>query len=363
MSQLIRPPAELDPALVDRVEKALLFQEGDRVPIWDYIDNSKIVTHFADEGDDAETAMVKVYHGLGIDMCRGYGEAFETQQEGSLGYNDDGDVSSKVTGQSRWKVKREIQCLEDLRMFEPDVPTREKIYDVIVPEHRRLLERFAPHTMFIPGGGCGFHSCYDLMGLELFSIALYDARADLERILGKIRDACIATAMAFAEAKLGPIYFIGDDIAYKNTTIFSPKLLRELFIPCLEGCIRPCKEAGLQVIYHSDGDVMGILDDMIAAGIDGLNPIEPIAGMDIGLLKQRYRNRLVLVGNLDCSQLLPLGSVEEVREGTRELLRTASPGGGHLIGSSSEITPTTPVENIIAFCETVHEDGRYPIQC
>ncbi len=119
----------------------------------------------------------------------------------------------------------------------------------------------------------------------------------------------------------------------------------------------------MKVIYHSDGYVISVLDDMIDAGIDGLNPIEPLAGMDIGYLKKHYGKRLVLTGNLDCSQLLPLGTPEEVREGTRALLRTASPGGGHFIGSSSEITPATPVENILAFCETVHEEGRYPIRC
>jgi len=124
----------------------------------------------------------------------------------------------------------------------------------------------------------------------------------------------------------------------------------------------PLTVAGIKVIFHSDGYLMPIMGDLLAAAIGGLNPIEPIAGMDIAVLKEKYYGRLVLVGGLDCSQVLPLGSVQEVEEATVSILRTAGPGGGLFIGSSSEITPSTPLENALAFYRTVHERGRYPIQ-
>jgi uroporphyrinogen decarboxylase len=107
---------------------------------------------------------------------------------------------------------------------------------------------------------------------------------------------------------------------------------------------------------------MDVLDDMIEAGIDGLNPIEPIAGMDIGLLKRRYGKNLILVGNVDCSQVLPLGTVEEVIGAAKECLRLAGHGGGLFIGSSSEIVPATPVENILAFYEACRTWGTYPLR-
>jgi uroporphyrinogen decarboxylase len=115
------------------------------------------------------------------------------------------------------------------------------------------------------------------------------------------------------------------------------------------------------VPFHTDGYVMEIADDLLATGICGLNPIEPLAGNDIGELKRRYGDRLVLIGNIDCSQTLPLGSVEDVRRAVRECLRAAGHGGGLFIGSSSEIVPATPVENILAFYEACHEYGTYPL--
>jgi uroporphyrinogen decarboxylase len=199
------------------------------------------------------------------------------------------------------------------------------------------------------------------MGQQLFSYAIYDAPSEVERILEIKTESAVRLARAAAEARLCPIYFIGDDVAYKGKLLFSPAFLRRTFLRSLRRVIQPLKAAGMTIVFHSDGYVMDLLDDLIDAGIDGLNPIEPIAGMDIGLLKRRYGDRLILVGNVDCSQVLPLGTVDDVVEATKACLRAAGHGGGLFIGSSSEIVPCTPVENILAFYEACRTWGRYPL--
>jgi uroporphyrinogen decarboxylase len=167
---------------------------------------------------------------------------------------------------------------------------------------------------------------------------------------------------AAAREQLAPLFFIGDDIAYKNGLLFSPKFLRETFLPCLRACCEPLNNAGIKVIYHSDGNLMEIVDDLLEAGIAGLNPIETIAGMDLGVMKKRYGKNLILVGGIDCSQLIPLGTVADIRAAVKEAMRVAAPGGGLFIGSTSEIVPATPLENVVAFYEACREFGRYPIQ-
>ncbi|MGQ9523507.1 MAG: uroporphyrinogen decarboxylase family protein [Armatimonadota bacterium] len=348
----------LDPAVEHRILAALNHEEGDRVPIWDFIDNRAIVNHLAPDEPDYDRAMVKVYHALGIDLCRGYGGSYSEDQEGQSGGDD--YTEWRISGQTRWEVVHPIRTIEDIFDWQPRPPSANQL-NAWVEWNRKQQERFAPYTMWVPGGGCGFHATYGAMGLHLFSLAIYEARDDLERVLWCQNEIAVAFARAAAQANLCPIYFIGDDVAYKNTTMFSPSFLRRTFIPMLARTIDPLHEAGIKVVFHSDGNVMSILDDMLDVGIDGLNPIEPLAGMDIAYLKRRYGKRLVLVGNVDCSQVLPLGSVNNVIEATKECIRAASPGGGHFIGSSSEITPNTPVENILAFYRTVHEYGRYPI--
>jgi uroporphyrinogen-III decarboxylase len=303
---------------------------------------------------------VKVYHGLGIDLCRGYGTSYAPGQEGER--HQDGKVERLVSGQTCWEVRHHLQSYQDLREWQGEPTSWSWLREHWVPEVGRVAEAFQPHTMYVPGCGIGFHAAYGMMGLELFCYALGDEPAHVERMLETLNENAVRMATVAAEAKLCPLFFLGDDIAYKGRLMFSPAFLRRTFVPMLARVCAPLRAAGIKVIFHSDGNVTELVDDMLEAGIDGLNPIEPMAGMDIGALKRRYRGRLILVGNVDCSQVLPLGTPEQVVEATREVLRVAGPGGGLFIGSSSEVTPSTPLENVLALYRTVHEEGRYPLR-
>lgn len=344
-----------------RILAAMNFEEPDRVPIWDYLDNRGIVTYLAPGIADYGEAMVQVYHKLGIDLCRGFGGSFGEEDEGRKVQDQHGDVTAQVSGRTQWKVKYEISSFEALKNYTCPLPTEDEKQQWL-EDTKKNQEMFAPWTMFVPGHGCGFHAAYGMMGVTFFSLAMYDYREEVERVIFEISRRAAEFAKVAARANLCPLFFIGDDIAYKERLLYSPDFLRATFIPALQRCCEPLNNAGIKVIFHSDGYVMEILDDMIEAGISGLNPIEPAAGMDIGLIKQRYGQRLILSGNVDCSQVLPLGSVADVIAATKECLRLAAPGGGHFIGSSSEITPATPVENILAFYQTCHEAGKYPIR-
>lgn len=353
--------AELDEAVWARIEASMNFREGDRVPIWDYIDNPAVVKHFKQPGDDYSTAMARVYHGLGIDLCRGYGRSFEENEDGTV--LGEGRGQQLVLGQTAWKVHYEIESLDDLRdrLRKAEPFSWERLREHWVARVRQEQQLFAPLTMYVPGGGCGFHSAYGLMGQQRFAYAIYDAPHEVEALLEIEGENAYRLAKVAAEEQLCPLYFIGDDIAYKNGLLFSPTFLRRTFIPMLKRCIEPLHAAGIKVIYHSDGNLWQIMDDLLDAGIDGLNPLEPLAGMELNLLKRRYGDRLILVGGIDCSQLLPLGTPEQIRATVKVAMQTAAPCGGFFIGSSSEITPSTPLQNVLAFFEACREYGRYPI--
>ena len=351
----------LDPKVRERIETAMNHQEPDRVPIWDFIDSRATYDLFAAGVEDYVQASVRVFHGLGIDMCRGFVRTFTADDTTNLDRADDHTVPT-VSGRTNW-AKWALRSLDDIRAFSFPEPNREWIASEWMPSQFGLKAAFEPYTLYLPCIGCGFHGTYGLMGVELFSLATYDAPDQLERLLWQNTAHSVALCEALAaNPGLGPLVLIGDDIAYKGALLYSPRYLRETFIKQLAACCEPLKKAGYTVIFHSDGYVMEVLDDMVEAGIDGLNPIEPIAGMDIGLLKKRYGKRLILVGNVDCSQVLPLGSVADVVEATKDCLRAAGHGGGLFIGSSSEIVPSTPLENILAFYDACREHGRYPIK-
>lgn len=96
-------------------------------------------------------------------------------------------------------------------------------------------------------------------------------------------------------------------------------------------------------------------------GIDGLHPNEPVAGMDIGEVKEKYGHRITIVGNVDCSMLLPLGTEEEVIEAVKETIAKASVGGGHILSSSNSIHPAVKPENYRAMVVTARDQGKYPL--
>ena len=348
----------VSPQVYERIMAAANFEEPDRVPIWDFVDSWPIYQHFAPGETDGAVATAKVFNGLGIDMSRGTYLPQAPENEGAEA--DYGTHKMKVSGKTHWMAEYPIKTLEDIKAWQGGVPTEEDIW----PEVEHVLsirDTFAPQTLYVPGCGVGYHAAYGSMGLMLFSTALYDARDDIERMIDTINQGSCVRAKVYAEANVSPLFFIGDDIAYKNRTMVSMQMLRELFFPYLKRLCEPLVNAGIKVVFHTDGYCMELVDDLLDAGVSGLNPLEPLAGNDVAELKRRYGRNLILVGGMDCSQLLPLGSVADVREGTKQLLRDAGHGGGLFIGSSSEIVPATPVENIFAFYEACKEFGRYPL--
>lgn len=352
----------LDPQVRSRIMAALNHEEGDRVPIWDYLDNRGIIDHICPGWTDYGDAMAKVYDTLGIDICRGYGKSYSEADNGTVWGSDDHNEVT-VSGRTAWQTKKPIQTLDELKAFPREPADENWIRTEWVKGQIAQRERFEPRTMWVPCTGCGFHATYGMMGQTLFSYAIYDDPASIERILEAETETGRRLAKAAADFKISPMYLIGDDVAYKQKLMFSPDFLRRTFIKSLRTVAEPLKAAGVKVIFHSDGYVMDIIDDMIDAGIDGLHPIEPMAGMDIAAVKKRWGKDLVLCGNVDCSQTLPLGTVDDVIEETKACIRAAAPGGGHIIGSSSEIVPSTPVENIIAFYDACREFGTFPIGC
>ena len=82
----------------------------------------------------------------------------------------------------------------------------------------------------------------------------------------------------------------------------------------------------------------------------------PVKGMvtmiDLG-------KKTCIIGNIDCQELLPEGTPDEVERAVRETLEIASPGGSYIISSSNSIHPGVIPENYIAMVEAVHKYGEY----
>lgn len=198
----------------------------------------------------------------------------------------------------------------------------------------------------------GLHPmCFEI-GIEQFSYLL----ADYPEIVDEFLEASVGRTIARIQAthrrrRHVGAYFAGDDIAFRTSTILSPGTLRQIFFPRLKRVVDAMHEAGAKVMYHSDGNLMAVLDDLVNAGIDVLNPIEVAAGMNIAEIHRRAP-KLILAGGIDMSQLLPRGTPERVEEAVRTTVRDA--GGKIMVGSSSEFQDGIPLENFLAMRRAIH---------
>jgi uroporphyrinogen decarboxylase len=152
-----------------------------------------------------------------------------------------------------------------------------------------------------------------------------------------------------------PAMFLGEDFASGDGPMVSPAFLRKSFFPRLKRIADAYHRKGIRLLFHSDGDLHPVLDDLVACGIDALNPIDIASGMDPKEIRRRHPN-LVLVGGIDCARLLPFGSPGEVRQATRALIEAAGPA--LLVGSSSETGDDVPLDNFLAMVE-VARNWRY----
>ncbi len=159
------------------------------------------------------------------------------------------------------------------------------------------------------------------------------------------------------------IFRIGaDDMASKNGPMMSLKIYEDLIFPNLKRLADAIHRRGGLHLIHSDGNLKLILDGLINTGIDILHSIDPSAGMDIGEVKEMYGDRIALCGNVDAANTLLRGTPEEVAEETKEVIRKASPGGGHILCSSNCIYREIPFENALALFRTGLKYGKYPIK-
>jgi uroporphyrinogen decarboxylase len=134
--------------------------------------------------------------------------------------------------------------------------------------------------------------------------------------------------------------------------LYSPGFLRKEIFPRIKRQNDAWHEHGIKCLYHSDGYLMDVLDDLVDTGIDGLNPIEIVAGMSLKEVRQKYP-KLFLAGGIDMSQLLSNGTPDEVRENCRQSIQDAYPG--YFMGSTTEADNSCKPENLIAMYEVAME--------
>jgi hypothetical protein len=199
-----------------------------------------------------------------------------------------------------------------------------------------------------------------LMGFDTYAYATADNPGLIERLHAKIAELQTAVVERALEHKSVGMVWHADDMAYRTGLMVSPRTLRTQIFPAYARMNQMCKQQDVIVTFHSDGKMDDLIDDIINAGFDAFNPIEPVA-MDIRALKERVNGRLSLIGNVDLSYTLTLGTPADVEEEVRGLIRDLAPGGGYALASANSVPEYVPWENLVAMHAAWLKYGKYPI--
>jgi uroporphyrinogen decarboxylase len=152
--------------------------------------------------------------------------------------------------------------------------------------------------------------------------------------------------------------YIAEDLGSQENLLYSPQHIREFLLPRMQRMVELVHEAGAFAFTHSDGAIRDILPDLIAIGIEGLDPVQwRCKGMEREGLKRDFGGKLVFHGAMDNQYNLAFGSVADVRAEVIDNLRILGEGGGYIIAPCHNIQPVSPPENIVAMYDTGYECG------
>lgn len=352
----------------ERFMTALRREEPDRVPQWELIVNEPTLSawgastleEFVEQEDMDGITIFEDMHlrpatgGEGELTWRGQ----TVEQTGGEAVVDEWGVLWRFTGFGiPYPTAGPIGSEADLRRYEPPEPDEEHRLNSL----RSAVERFKGQKAIVFLTHDGFEFVHNLRGGMQNLLIDYVEKPHFAHQIAEMVSEYKIRLMRYAIEQGADAIVSGDDYAHRNGPIMSPAHFREFVLPYLRRSVEAAHEMGTPYIKHTDGNIWLLLEDMVEVGIDAIDPLEPIAAMDIGEVKRKFGDRVAVVGNVDCAELLPHATSEEVEAAVKETIAKGAPGGGHILASSNSIHPAVRPENYRAMAEAGRRWGEYPL--
>lgn len=243
----------------------------------------------------------------------------------------------------------------DIKNMQLPDPDDDRLYEGITQKAKELFES-TDYALFADFGVPGFYEtsqklrgysnlACDLITDQDFVCSLYDKLLILQKRWFKNYLECIGkyvVAIGYA-----------DDLGMQDRLQMSPETYREIIKPYhkeIFGYIHQL--ADVKIMLHSCGAIEPLIEDLIDAGVDVLNPLQTKAkGMELEHLIERYGGRIAFWGGFDEQQILPFGSKEEIEKEVLRLMEIMGRNGGYVFGPGHNIQSDTKPENIVTMFE------------
>lgn len=237
-----------------------------------------------------------------------------------------------------------------IESYQPPDPTRPELYT----EAARVVREFGEEYWIVGVTVTTIlETAWALRGLEQMLLDFVENPDLAERILDIPYHYHLTAARRLVELGVDMIW-TGDDVGAQQRMLISPRHWRKFLKPRMANFIAELRviNPDIKIAYHSDGNILPIIPELIAIGVDVLNPIQP-ASMDPAEVKQQFGDRLCFWGTVDEQHTLPFGTPETVREEILHRLKTIGAQGGLIMGPTHHVQLDTPLENFWAMVNTI----------
>jgi uroporphyrinogen decarboxylase len=343
----------------ERTLRAINHQEPDRVPMFmDCTTEDVLAALIRHVGAEDEEAMLRRLH---ID-CRWCNctQDFQPVNVYAAGtYADLWGVEKTLYGGI--PIKHPLAYAETLRDLEEYTawPTPDQIdFDALI----RRMDLFPDHCVFGGMWGPFSEQAMPMVGFEKFMVLMAEAPELVDFLLDKtcaFYMQCDQVIFERARDRM-QIFFMGDEYGGQQGLLDSPRMWRRFVKPRLGRIFGQARQHGYKVMLHSCGSIVGLLDDLIEIGLDGIHPIQVTAkGMEPRALKRDFGQHLYFAGSIDAMRTLITGTRPGIEAQVRDRIAVLGQGGGFLFGPSQGFLPEIPVENIAWMYETGYKHGFY----
>ena len=196
-----------------------------------------------------------------------------------------------------------------------------------------------------------------LMNLSDFMLDIYEDYEFIEYMFDISTEYWVKFSKALVKEKIDWCY-TADDFGFKSGLFLPPDILKKLWFERYKKIMDPIKEAGIGIMFHSDGKIDDIVPWIIEYGVDALNPMDPYC-IDYREYKKKYGDKIALWGNIDIEWPLSNGTPDDVKKDVKEHMDVLKPGNGYICSSSHSIVNYIPYENFVTLINAIHEYGIY----
>ena len=213
-----------------------------------------------------------------------------------------------------------------------------------------------------PGVSDVINSIGRIMGMEDILVNLATEDEATLTLLKRRKDLQLGILERILDQNKGEIDFmwIGEDLGTQHAPMISPEIYRKTIKPVHKAFADLAKSYDIPLMIHTCGSSSWAYEDFIEVGIDAVDTLQPeAANMSPRYLKEKFGGRLSFRGCISTAGPLSFGTAEDTRNYVRDTLEIMMDGFGYHFAPTHMIQDNTPVENVIAMYQAVHDFGSY----